>query len=141
MKLKTFLFTLIAALIAVPIAYSAVDNWYPANQRTVAWDAVTTLEDGTPLPEGSTVSYEVFYAKEDKTGQMSLGITSATSFTVTLPAEGKYIIGVQAIRNIVGVDPIRSTMAWSDDPTKCQNGATFGIIFYIKPGNVGGLRG
>ena len=45
----------ILSLTAFSIESNAT-TWKVANQVTVAWDAVTTLTDGTPIPAGSTIS-------------------------------------------------------------------------------------
>jgi hypothetical protein len=68
---------------------SKVTTWKVANQVTVARDAVTTLTDGTPIPAGSTIQYQV-YIRTDPTGSpVAAGSpTTALQSLVTLGTEG-----------------------------------------------------
>jgi len=133
---------LIMLFILAPAAlFAAVDNWHTANQFTVAWDAVTTLEDGTPVPANSTVSYKV-YTKPDGAPSPITEVASVTVLeaTITLSTEGKYIIGIKAIRSVDAVQVSESTISWSDDSAVVSSAETFGVLYYLPPGAVRGVK-
>jgi hypothetical protein len=80
-----------------------------ANQATIAWDAVTKYQDGTNLPTGTVVKYEIYL--KDGT-QTLLGETTATQFTVTLTDYLIHDVGVRS--NItVGGTKYFSEVAWA----------------------------
>lgn len=116
--------------------------WKTANQVTVAWDAVTTLNDGAPLPAGDSIQYQL-YIRTDPSGTPVAGgqpITSATQVTVTFMAEGAYDIGVKAQRMVAGAVVQEIEIAWSNDPAVVAGGQTFGGIYYKAPAGVRNLR-
>lgn len=126
-------------LLVATIAFAQV--WYPANQKTIAWDPVTTLADGSPLPAGSSIQYRVFIKPQGATTQTEAGVTANTTFTVTLTAEGKYFVGLQTERkDATGAVVATSPIGWSSDAAIVQGGATFGLTFYQSPKQAGGLR-
>jgi len=139
-KIKSILVFLIVLLFTAAPVFADV-NWHLANQTTVGWDAVTTLSDGTTVPS-EQVSYKVYIAKlVDKTDMVEVGNAIVdVEFTVTLNSEGKWFVGVKAVRTIDGVNIDSSRIAWSDMPLDCENGTTFGIMLYLGPANVTGLR-
>ena len=89
---------------------------------------MTALNDGTPIPAGSTIQYQV-YIRTDPTGNsVAAGnpITALQSL-VTLAAEGFYDIGIKAQR-VVGSQVVsESTVAWLNDPLVAQGGNDFGV--------------
>ena len=80
-----------------------------ANQTTIAWDPVTKYQDGTTLPAGTVVSYEIYL--KDGT-QTLLGLTTATQFTVTLTDYLIHDVGVRAGITISGTKYF-SEVAWA----------------------------
>lgn len=119
-------------------------EWKTTNQATAAWDAVTTLDDGSALPAGNTVKYRVYLSNAvtdpDKANPALLGETDQLEYVITLNAEGKYFVGVQSVRfdetaTEVGVSAIN----WSD-----TNGAAtpnpFGLVHYLPPAAPANLR-
>lgn len=139
-KIKSILVLMVLFLfVSVPVLADV--NWHLANQTTVGWDAVTTLSDGTTIPP-EQISYKVYIAKlVDKTDMVEVGNAIVdVQFTVTLTSEGKWFVGVKAIRTIDGVNIESSRIAWSDNPVDCENGNTFGIMLYMGPANVTGLK-
>ena len=112
-------------------------TWHTANQTTVSWDAVVVAS--------GVVQYEVFAADNvtdpDKDSPISLWRGSELVTTVTLPAEGEYIIGVKTWRIIDATTELESVIGWSDDPL-IVGGAenVFGIKFYEVPGTVTNLK-
>ena len=137
---KLILMVLAMALIS-SISFSQV--WYPANQKTIAWDAVTQCDDGSPIPAGETVRYQIYIALEsdlDKANKVNVGATTATSHLITFP-EGKWFVGIFSER--MQGETVVSTSAsisWSNDTVVCQNGETFGISFFRMLKNVINLR-
>lgn len=113
----------------------AVDQWKTANSITVSWDPVTTAEDGSPLPASSSIVYKVFIKKIMPPGSAPVEAASVptTKATVTFREEGKYLIGVQALRMEVDTVVGSSIIAWSDDPAYVLDGKTFGAIYYLAP--------
>ncbi|RKY08634.1 MAG: hypothetical protein DRP56_03785 [Planctomycetota bacterium] len=133
-------------LLLLPGFIFAQDDWHTANQATVGWDAVTTLENGDPVPPNDTVTYKV-YLRDYNTGDETLLTTdgngiSETQYTITFDNEGLYIAGVSAVRLPEGeTDPLESTICWSDMPDCVDSGGgTFGIKFFHVVSTPHGLR-
>lgn len=141
---KAFLWILMCVL-AVVIGYGLAQAqiWYPANQKTVAWDAVTTMADGTALPTGSTVRYKVYIVSKTDTAKATpteVGTSTTTSATITFTAEGQYFVGVKAERLISGAVVSESAIAWSDSAAATGTTGTFGVVFYKAPSAPVNLR-
>ena len=137
---------LMAAMITILslIAFSMESNattWKVANQVTVAWDAVTTLTDGTSIPAGSTIQYQV-YIRTDPTGNSvaSGNPITALQCLVTFAAEGFYDIGIKAQRVVAGQVVSESVIAWSNDPLVAQGGNDFGVQYYLSPAGIRNMR-
>ena len=124
--------------LAVP-AFSQV--WYPVNQATFGWDAVTKLNDGTTIPAGSTIKYQAWRKMTPATVWEKIGAEITTlQANVSFAVEGSYFLGVSAIRYI-GTDPVsQSTIAGSDVPANCQGGAAFGFKYWLALMMPSGLR-
>jgi len=118
-------------------------DWTAANQITLAWSPVTTLTDGSALPAGDVVSYEVFIVPEsgDKsTDRVMVGETGEAQFVITFETEGRFFVGVSAKR-FKNPDTISfSSISWSDNPVVVKDGATFGIIYFVSPAMPLGLE-
>jgi len=126
------------------IAGAAEMVWKPTNQASIAWDAVTTFDDGSALPSGSTVQYDTFTRgeKDPVTTYVRAATVTVPAVTLTFQIEGRYFVGVQAIRLVNGVvvPESNSTISWSDNADMVQGGIPFGISYYKKLKAVGGLR-
>ena len=144
--MKKVIVTLLISLVFVVSALSI--EWKTANQATVQWDAVTTLSDGNPVPSDNSVKYRVYLANAvtdpDKTNPSLLTTNpiSALEYIITLNTEGKYYIGVSAVRyDSTGAEiaDTESDINWSD-----TNGEStpnpFGLVYYIKMGAPKNLR-
>jgi hypothetical protein len=143
MKRKVLVLTVLAFLLMAGMAFA--QTWHTANQTTFAWDAVTTLSNGDPVPVGDTIEYEVFIVNAitdpGKTSPTSLGLTTATSMLITLVDEGSYFVGAKSFRKISdGTVVGESIIAWSDDPQYCLNGEAFGIRYFLPPSAPGGFH-
>jgi hypothetical protein len=75
------------------------------------------MSDGTPIPGGSTIQYQV-YIRTDPTGNSvaSWSPITALQCLVIFAAEGFYDIGIKAQRVVGGQVVSESTVAWSNDP-------------------------
>ncbi|MBA7495942.1 hypothetical protein ES702_06538 [subsurface metagenome] len=118
-------------------------DWTTANQVTVAWTEVTALADGSAVPPGDQILYEVFAVLEtgDKSiDRIFIGETNETEYVVTFAEEGRYFIGVRSARLRNAEKISVSGFAWSDDPAAVKNGVTFGVVYFLAPGGVEGLK-
>jgi hypothetical protein len=139
--------SLFLAMAMVGLMVSSVfsQTWYPANQKTVGWDAVTQLDDGSPIPPDQSIRYQIYIALSTdttKANKVNIGNSIMTQFVVTFPAEGKYFIGMEAERldSTGAVISKSTTISWSDDPASCSDGTTFGVIFFRALKGVGGMK-
>jgi len=142
---KLFALTVIVYFLLMA-GIAGADEWHATNQVTVRWDAVTTLLDGSPVPEGDIVAYDL-YIRPIQTGIpfMAVPNVSGTESLITLLEEGDYHVGVRAVRIVpaVGEIPARafySSISWSSDPLAVKDGVTFGVSHYIPMARVGGLE-
>jgi hypothetical protein len=118
-------------------------EWVTANQKTIAWDAVTTKTDGTAIPTTDTVEYIAYIANADsdpqKDNPAKVWQGPETQTVITLNVEGRFLVGIRAVRKIAdGTEVGESTIAWSDTPVATNN-SEFGIRFFFGPNAVTGL--
>ena len=138
--MKKFNFIIVAIIgIIFCASLGFAQTWYMANQSTVAWDNVSTLSGGDPVPAGDVIKYRV-YLKDAISGNPTVvspsGDIAANEFVITLDTEGSYFVGVSAVRyDSSGVEIGESVIAWSDDPAVCNNNVDFGIRYYFLPSN------
>ena len=127
---------LILLLFAVP-AMAQAQTWYSANQATLAWDAVAKV-----LPTDQANKYQV-YSRNDlvSLGTKIGGEITATQLVVSFTVEGRYYLGVEAIRYPVGETVgIKSAIkAWSNVAADTNN-SPFGVTFFAAPGGANNLR-
>jgi len=118
-------------------------DWTTANQVTVAWTPVITLADGSVVPPGDEIFYEVYSVPEtgDKNlDKVFIGETNETEYVVTFAEEGCYFIGVRSAR-VRDVKKISvSGFSWSDEPAAVKNGVTFGVVYFIAPASADDLE-
>ena len=138
MKRWFFLSFILIALVMPGI--SPAQTWYPANQRTVAWDPITIDDQGQPLSAAATMAYEVYYKTTANSTPVLIAETTATQITVTFPVEASYFLGVKGIRKEGEVKVAESSIAWSDISANCQDNQAFGVRYFKNPGKAGGLR-
>jgi len=109
--MKRLLIVVLLALAILAYSQDIIDT----NSVVFAWDSVTTLIDGSDIPSGDIVEYEVYYAYPDQRDNSTLvGRTNELQYTVTFAGEGIYILGVRAVR-ITDMGEVYSVMAWSDE--------------------------
>lgn len=109
-----------------------------ANQVSVAWDPVETNVDGEPIT--GTISYKIYYRTALSEVEAFVATTTDTRYTFTFTVEGRYYMGVRAVRNVDVVEIGSSIISWSDNPAVCQDGKIFGAQYFKLPSPVGGLR-
>lgn len=84
------------------------------NSAVVIWDNATTYADGTPFKPGDVISYEVVIARPgNKTNFTVLAEVVSGPFTVTVPQEGDWLVGVRTVR-VAGAERLVSDILWSD---------------------------
>lgn len=115
----------------------AINTFY-TNSRVMAWDAVTTMEDGSEIPAEAKISYVLYVAEKNKDPEKSnpikMGETADHDFAFTFVEEGAWVEGVQAIRkDDAGNIMSKSAIAWSDNPEVVNEGKTFLIQYYKAP--------
>lgn len=140
---RLFLVLILAAAVLIgatdklclSVAYA--QTWVTANQGTVAWDAVA------PVATGDTIKYQV-YTRIGTTGDgapVGAEIT-ATQLAITFTVEGRYFVGVKAIRYPIGetVGIPSAATSWSNDPLVCAAAGPFGFVYFVAPVNPKGLH-
>jgi len=121
-------------------------EWKTTNQATVAWDAVTTLDDGSAVPANNTVKYRVYLSNADSDPDkaspalLTAEPITALEYTLTLNAEGRYLVGVQAVRYDENSTEVgTSTINWSDTNGEATPNP-FGLLHYLPPAAPANLR-
>lgn len=139
-------FTICAIALAIFTGSASAESWYPANKSTLAWDheATVTLSDGAtitiPQAELSYRVYRTLATAPNKVEPEFLGTTPDKSFLVRFSEEGRYLLGVQAVRTIPGVEtPVVSEVSWSDVAAMTHD-KPFGVEFFIPPAAPTGVR-
>ena len=138
---KLFIIVLFAAMIVVP-GLSLGQTWYNTNQATLLWGAVVTLDEDIPLPAGETMYYHA-YLKKGSADSVPIKVSSdpfeALEYTFTFEEEGKYFMGVSAVRVLEG-EEYESPVAWSHNEIDCRNNEAFGILYIVTPAKPFDLR-
>jgi hypothetical protein len=140
---KKVLLTMAAVALVATLAWA--QPWHTANQVTVAWDAVTTDENGDPLDTAvADIQYKVFVSNAitdpSKTNPVEVAQVATTEHLITLGVEGRYYVGVSTVRVEPGTSNVvaQSAIAWSDDTTLTDT--PFGLRYFIPPGQAKKLR-
>lgn len=131
----------IATLFATATPSRAATSWFPANQKTVAWDAPTKLADGSLVPAGDMVKYQVWSKRGTDAPVKIQAEDTKTQMTLSFSNEGRYLIGVQAIRYPAGETVgLPSAITWSDSADVVSVPEPFGLVYYVAPQDPKGLR-
>lgn len=118
-------------------------TWHTTNQVTLAWDAVTTLSTGDPIPAADTVKYQAYVKFQDASATpVAVGSeVDATQQTISFSTEGRYYLCVDAVRYITGeAEGQRSGISCSHDGAVTASGAPFGVKYFHKPTGPNKLR-
>lgn len=120
--------------------WATAQTWYKTDATVVGWDAVTTLEGTTgpiPLPAGDVITYRVVLKPEGGSPEI-LGETDALTYAVQIPAEGRWLPGVAALRWVGGEMVGVSAISWSDGPTALPD--PWGVEHWYIPWSPSGVR-
>lgn len=106
-----------------------------ANRTMLQWK-MTWAEGQTPAPE-SEMAYKIYRTlatSPDKENPEFLAeIKGSDTYPVAFSKEGKYLLGVRAVRYVPGEEnPIESPIGWSDIPENTYNNP-FSVQFDIPP--------
>ena len=138
--MKTLISVLL--LLLLPCCASA-QTWHTTNQVTLAWDAVTLLDNGQPVPATDTVKYQT-YVKFQNADAAPVAIGSETALTqqaIAFSSEGRYYLCVDAVRYIPNEpEGQRSGLSCSHDGAVTATGTPFGVKYFNKPGGPNRLR-
>jgi len=125
---------------AVWTTLAGAQTWHPANQATVGWDQVTTMDNGQPLPAGDVVKYTVYLTQDMSkvTYDIVAEDIEVTQQILTFTSEGRYLWGASASRWVDGELVGMSAISWSDDPEAAE--VPFGFVRFGAPADVRGLK-
>ena len=139
---KLLIVLVLFGLLVLP-GWAIAVTYYTPDQATIAWDAVTTLDNGNPLPAGDTVAYKVYLSHDGLLPDGTPVEISATQYTLTFPVgEAVWFAGVSGVRTPQGTTlKIESSITWSNSTDAVAvPGGPFGWRTYVGPGSVTGLR-
>lgn len=142
---RKFVFALILAVfgLVVSLPAQAVD-FTVVNQKTISWAPVTKTTEGNDIPAGDTIKYQVWLVQDQAAKDTAIKVgpeLDVTSYTITFTAEGRWLVGVEAIRiPAASTDDVRrAPITWSDSDDTALVPAPFGFIYFEAPAQVGGL--
>lgn len=96
-------------------------TWKKGSSITVGWDA-----------SADATGYKL-YSKPETGGTPTMMLqVSGTQGTLTFTVEGRYLLGVSAVKT-VGGEEAESTICWSNDSTCTFQEATFGLSYTVPP--------
>jgi len=145
MRSKFLAFVLGSILLCATSVFG--QTFYTPDQATIAWDATTTLNNGSAIPAGDIVQYEIYLSNDGLTGT-KVGTTSLLQYTLTFTGEGIFFVGVAARRIPSGIVPANcndatcpiSSITWSNSTNTAAVPVPFGFVNYLPPKSVTGLR-
>ena len=118
-------------------------TWHTTNQTTVGWTEPTEMADGSANPADLLLEYVVYLSNAvtdpSKANPVQVARVPDLTALITLNVEGKFFVGLKAVRIVDGEDVTESDMIWSDNPQHVLNGETFGIRYFLAPGTPGNL--
>jgi hypothetical protein len=133
--MKTLFASLLFLFLVSP---AAGQTWYTANQVTFAWDPVPKVQ-----PTDQTNKYQVYSRTDTVSNGVKVGgEITATQLAVSFTVEGRYYLGVEAIRYPAGetVGIVSATKGWSNVAVDAAGGVPFGVVYFVRPGSASGLR-
>lgn len=110
------------------VTHARAQEWHIANQLTMAWDPVGL--EGGGSPGAGEITYTVYLMKEGELEQEIESGVQTTEFTFTFPQEGRYFLGVKAVRIVDGNEIESSRIAWSNTDGSPNN---WGALHYARP--------
>jgi hypothetical protein len=109
---RIMILLLILVVGVVAFAQTAIVTSNP----TVGWQAVTKLSDGTVVPTGDIISYDVVispYVSGQAPVPTFLANVSSLNYHVTFSGEGQYVVGVRTKRVVSDGTVMYSDYVWS----------------------------
>jgi hypothetical protein len=115
-KVKKAIITLSALVLFAGCPWAQTVRYI--NSGTVAWDPVDKLTDGSAIPAGDVVEYEVYRAAYPDGPEMLLATVTESLYRFTSPDDRTaYALGVRAKRTTDGGATVTySGISWSYDP-------------------------
>lgn len=133
----------LALLLSLCICVNAYAiDWYSTNQATVEWDYESTWAEWVNSGVNNKVKFNL-YLKNSTDGTpviLTPDPISEVMYTVTLRDEGKYFIGVSAVKMLGNEVVSESEISWSDVPEVCASLKDFGIKYFTQLNQPLGLR-
>ena len=121
-------FLIIMAIGLMFASVSVAQVFHTTNQATVSWD-----QDFVGIPTAE-VKWNVYLANAItdpvKTNPAKIGNAVGRPYTITLAVEGKYYVGVSAVRIIDNVVVGESSILWADTQTAVP---AFGLQYFTIP--------
>jgi ribosomal protein L27 len=130
MKRILFFIAIVILLACLSIGWAQTVHY--TNQITIAWDAVTKLADGTTIPAGDVIAYQV-YTKKGTGAEVMVGEANSLQQTITFTVEGEYLIGVRTKRTITGGVVTYSDITWSNSADVVAVPSPFSVGYYLPP--------
>ncbi|MBZ5672305.1 MAG: hypothetical protein LAO04_21610 [Acidobacteriia bacterium] len=128
---------LIILLLAAALHLQGAPLLVIAKTANIAWDPVTKLADGSALPAGGTISYDVVVQPTGGGTTTVLATVSTTQATVNFPAPWSlYDVGVRAVLTYQG-NNILSAVAWG---SVAGTPSPFSFLSGQAPGTTSNLR-
>lgn len=140
---KWWVLLIVALLIPLLITTVWGQTWFTADKLSVDWTAPTTLIDGSPIPTGDVIKYNL-YIKDainpSAVEELIVQDLTTQTYEIKFTKEGRFFIGICAVRYAGGTTYIsKSIVVWSSDPVYTLNNP-FGGVYYISPSPPTGLR-
>ena len=116
---------------------SSAESWHTANAINVGWDIVEKIVDT------DIIKYQL-YTMSLNDGDISMygEEVSTNESVIKFSKEGKYYIGVRAVRypkgELMGINS--ESVSWSNDAAVCVDNDIFGVTYYVSPSNVLGIK-
>lgn len=136
---------MISSILLLLLSFSAFASdlsWHTANELTLAWSPVTKNNQGESISD--VIHYEIAIVSASSVDRnkdkVIIGSTEATQHQIEFNEEGRFILGVRAVRIIEGEALSTSTWAWSDDPSAAKEGRVFGGQFFFPLASPQGMQ-
>lgn len=143
MKKLSQLFAILIIGLAFVVSAQAVD-FTVVNQKAISWQAVTKTSEGTDIPAGDTIKYQVYLVLDGAAKDTAVKVgpeLDVTEYTITFTNEGRWLVGVETIRIPADSpeDVRKAPITWSDSTDLTLVPAPFGFIYFEPPAQAGGL--
>ena len=128
---------LILGILFLMVGVVQAQTWYNVNQFTCAWDAVTTDDDGDPLPVDGVLHYRLYLANADtdptKANPVQVYDGTTLETTVTLNTKGRYFVGVKAAWVYTDLSELTSEINWANEIEYQETVDLWAIRHHVSP--------